>query len=93
MARGNSKHRYEEIRDKVKGDVAEPVAKGAAKGSEKLAEGSEAFAEGARKMADKTRHWADEVTGARRRRNLLLLAIGLTVLGAIILLVMQSSDD
>ncbi|MFP4072625.1 MAG: hypothetical protein ACLFVZ_01175 [Actinomycetota bacterium] len=93
MARGNSKHRIEEIRDKVKSDVAEPVVKGAAKGSEKFAEGSEAFAEGARKMADKTRHWADEVTGARRRRNLILLAVGLTVLGVIILLVMQSSDD
>lgn len=93
MAKGNSKHRYEEIRDKVKSDVAEPVAKGAAKGSEKFAEGSEAFAENARKMADKTRHWADEVTGARRRRNLMLLALGLTVLGAIIFFVMQSSDD
>lgn len=93
MAKDNSKHRYEEIKDKVRSDVAEPVAKGAAIGSEKFAEGSEAFAEGARKMADKTKHWADEVTGARRRRNLMLLAIGLTVLGAIILLAMQSSDD
>ncbi len=93
MAKGNSKHRYEEIKDKVKSDVAEPVVKGAAIGSEKFAEGTEAFAEGARKMADKTRHWADDVTGARRRRNLMLLAIGLTVVGAIVLLVMQSNDD
>lgn len=93
MAKENSKHRYEEIKDKVRSDVAEPVAKGAAIGSEKFAEGSEAFAEGARKMADKTRHWADEVTGARRRRNLMLLALGLTVLGAIILIVIQSSED
>lgn len=93
MAKENSKHRYKEIKDKVRSDVAEPVAKGAAIGSEKLAEGSEAFAEGARKVADKTRHWADEVTGARRRRNLMLLALGLTIVGAIIWLVMQSSDD
>lgn len=93
MAKGNSKHRYEEIKDKVRSDVAEPVVKGAAKGSEKFAEGSEAFAEGARKMADKTKDWADEVTGARRRRNLMLLALALTVVGAIILMVIQSSDD
>lgn len=93
MARGNSKHRIEEIRDKVRSDVAEPVVKGAAKGSEKFAEGTEAFAEGARKMADKTRDWADEVTGARRRRNLILLALALTIVGAIVLFVIQSSDD
>ncbi len=82
-----------DIGDKVKDDVVAPVAKGAAIGSEKLAEGSQAIAEGARKMADKTRHWADDVTGARRRRNLIWLALGLTVLGAVILLLVQSSDD
>lgn len=86
-----------EIGDRVRGDVVAPMAKGAAIGSEKLAEGSEAIAEaiaeGARKVADKTRHWADDVTGARRRRNLIWLALGLTVLGAVILLLIQSSDN
>lgn len=82
-----------EIGDKVKSDVVAPVAKGAAIGSEKLAEGSEAIAEGARRMAEKTRHWADDVTGASRRRNLIWLALGLTVLGAVIWLVIQSSEN
>ena len=82
-----------EIGDKVKDDVVTPVAKGAAIGSEKLAEGSEAIAEGARKMADKTRHWADDMTGARRRRNLMWLAIGLTVIGAVVMLLIRSTDS
>lgn len=92
MAKENSKHRYDEIKDKVRSDVAEPVAKGAAIGSEKFAEGSEALAEGARKMADKTRHWADEVTGARRRRNLMLLALALTIIGAVVVMLIQSTE-
>lgn len=82
------KHRVKD----VKGEVLEPVARGAAIGSEKLAEGSEALAEGARKFADKTRHWADEVTGARRRRNLLWLGLGLTVIGAVIYLVLLNNQ-
>lgn len=77
----------------VKGEVLEPVAKGAAIGSEKLAEGSEAIAEGARRLADKTRHWADDVTGARRRRNLIWLALGLTVVGAVIFLLIRSNES
>lgn len=81
-----------EIGDKVRGDVVAPVAKKAAIGTEKFAEGSEAIAEGARRMADKTRHWADDLTGARRRRNLIWLALGLTVLGAVISLMIQSGD-
>ena len=82
-----------EIGDKVRGDVVAPLAKGAAIGSEKLAEGSAAMADGARWMADKTRHWADDVTGARRRRNLMWLALGLTVLGAVVLLMIRSNQD
>lgn len=82
-----------EIGDKVKDDVVKPVAKGAAIGSEKLAEGSEAIAEGARKMADKTRDWADDMTGARRRRNMMWLAIGLTVIGAVVWLLIRSTED
>ena len=85
-----------EIGHKVKGvtgDVVEPVARGAAIGSERLAEGSEALAEGARKLADKTRGWADEVTGARRRRKLMWLAIGLTVIGAVFYLMFLSNQD
>ncbi len=90
----NSKSSYaKDIGEKVKDDVVAPVVKGAAIGSEKLAEGSEAIAEGARRMADKTKHWADDVTGARRRRNLIWLALGLTVLGGVILLLIQSSDN
>ena len=82
-----------EIGDKVRDDVVAPMAKGAAIGSEKLAEGSEAVAESARRMADKTRHWADDVTGARRRRNMIWLALGLTVLGAVIFLVIRSTES
>lgn len=82
-----------QMTEKVRDDIVEPVAKSAAAGTEKLAKGSEAFAEGARKMADKTQGWADDMTGANRRRNLILLALGLTILGAILLLVIQSSDD
>lgn len=77
----------------VKGEVLEPVARGAAIGSEKLAEGSEAIAEGARRLADKTRHWANDVTGARRRRKLIWLALGLTVLSAAILLLIRSNES
>lgn len=82
-----------EIGDKVKDDVVKPVAKGAAIGSEKIAEGSEAIAEGARKMADKTRDWADDMTGARRRRNMMWLAIGFTVIGAVVWLLIRSTED
>lgn len=81
-----------ELTEKVRGNVVAPVVEGAAIGSERLAEGSEAVAEGARKMADKTRHWADDVSGARRRRNLIWLALGLTVLGGIVLLLIQSDN-
>ena len=77
----------------VKDEVLEPVARGAAIGSEKLAEGSEAIAEGARKLADKTRGWADEVTGAHRRRKLIWLALGLTVVGAVIYLMVRSAES
>lgn len=93
--RNNTKHLAEKVRD----DIVEPVARGAAagtqklaKGSEKLAKGSEAFAEGAQKMADKTQHWADDVTGARRRRNLILLALAITIIGAVIAVLIQSDD-
>lgn len=85
-----------DIGHKVKGvtdEVIEPVARGAAVGSEKLAAGSEAIAEGARKLADMTQHWADEVTGARRRRRLIWVMIGLTVVGAVIYLLVQSNQD
>ncbi|MGH8946960.1 MAG: hypothetical protein ACRDVL_12530 [Acidimicrobiia bacterium] len=77
----------------VTGDVVEPVARGAAIGSEKIAEGSEALAEGARKLADKTRGWADGVTGARRRRKLIWMAVGLTIIGGVIYLLIQLNQD
>ncbi|HZD23028.1 MAG TPA: hypothetical protein VE569_06450 [Acidimicrobiia bacterium] len=85
-----------DIGQKVKGvggEVIEPVARGAAIGSEKLAEGSEALAEGAHKLADMTQHWADEVTGTRRRRNLIWVAAGLTLVVAVIYLLMQSNRE
>jgi len=82
-----------QMTDKVRDDIVEPVAKGAAASTEKLAKGSEAFAEGARKMADKTQGWADDMTGASRRRNLILLALGLTLLGAVIAMLIRSSDS
>lgn len=82
-----------QMTDKVRDDIVEPVAKSAAAGTEKLAKGSEAFAEGARKMADKTQGWADDMTGANRRRNMILVALGLTVLGAVFALLIRSSDS
>lgn len=85
-----------DIGQKVKGvggEVLDPVARGAAVSSERLAAGSEAIAEGARKLADKTQHWADEVTGRRRRRKLLWLALGLTVIGAAVYLLFLSNQD
>ena len=81
-----------QMADKVKDDFVDPVAKSAAKGSDKFAKGSEAFAEGARKMADKTQDWADEMTGARRRRNLILLALALTIIGAVVVMLIQSTE-
>ena len=85
------------ITDKVRDDIVEPVAKGAAAGTEKLArgskkfaQGSEAMAEGARKMADKTQDWADEVTGAHRRRKVIWLVLAITVVGAIIVMIARS---
>jgi X-X-X-Leu-X-X-Gly heptad repeat protein len=77
----------------VSGEVIEPVARGAAVGSEKLAQGSEAIAEGARKLADMTQHWADEVTGIRRRRRLIWMALGLTIVGAVIYLLISSNQS
>lgn len=88
-----SMSRYtKEFGDKVRSDVVQPVAKGAAMGSERLAEGSEAIAHGVRRMADKTRGWADEVTGARRRRNLMWLVLAFTILGAVIWLIQSGQD-
>jgi hypothetical protein len=78
--------------DRVRGDVIPPVAKGAAIGSEKLAEGTEAFAEGARRMADKTRHWADRATGAQRRRKLFWLVLVLGIVGVIVYFMLQSNE-
>ncbi|MBW3666041.1 MAG: hypothetical protein KY394_00455 [Actinobacteria bacterium] len=78
--------------DRVRDDVVPPVAKGAAIGSEKLAEGSEAFAEGARKVADKTRQWADQATGARRRRKLLWMVLALGIVGLIVYFMLQSDE-
>lgn len=77
----------------VKGEVLEPVARGAKIGSKKLAEGSEVVSESARILANKTGHWADEVTGARRRRNLMWAVFGLTVLGAVLYLLLQSDES
>lgn len=89
-----------QVVDKVKEDIVEPVAKGAAtgteklaKGSEKFAKGSEAVADGARKMADKTQDWADDVTGARRQRNLIMLAIAMTIVGAVFAIMMKSNEN
>lgn len=86
-----------QIVDKVRDDIVEPVAKGAAagteklaKGSKKFAQGSEAVAEGARKMADKTQDWADEVTGAQRRRKVIWLVLAITVIGAVIAMMARS---
>lgn len=95
-----------QVADKVRNDIVEPVAKGAAagteklaKGSKKFAKGSEAFAEGSRKMskgtrkmADKTQDWADEMTGVRRRRKFIWLALALTVVGAIVFLMARSES-
>lgn len=93
--RNNTKH----ITDKVRDEIVEPVARGAAagtqtlaKGSEKLAKGSESFAETAQKMADKTQRWADDVTGARQRRNLLLLALAMTIIGVVVASLLKSDD-
>jgi hypothetical protein len=88
-----------EMTDKFKEDVVEPVARGAAastekiaKGSEKFAKGSDVVAENARKMADKTQDWADDVTGASRRRNLILIALALTIIGAVVGMMMRSDS-
>jgi X-X-X-Leu-X-X-Gly heptad repeat protein len=81
-----------EMTNKFKDDIVEPVAKGAAAGSEKFAKGSEALADGARKMADKTQDWADEVTGSNRRRNLILIAVLLTVVGAVVGMLVRSDS-
>lgn len=77
----------------VRGEVIEPTVRGAAVASEKVAEGSEALAHGARKLADKTRGWADGVTGARRRRNFLWLALGFTLIGAVVYLMFLNNQD
>jgi hypothetical protein len=89
----------EKIADKVKGDIVEPVAKGAAtstekvaKGSEKFAKGSEALAENARKMADATQDWADDVTGASTRRNSILVVLGLAIIGVVVYLLSRSDS-
>jgi X-X-X-Leu-X-X-Gly heptad repeat protein len=88
-----------EMTSKFKDDIVEPVAKGAAastkkiaKGSEKFAKGSEALADGARKMADKTQDWADDVTGTNRRRNLILVAVILTIIAAVVGMLVQSDS-
>jgi X-X-X-Leu-X-X-Gly heptad repeat protein len=88
-----------EMTNKFKDDIVEPVAKGAAastekiaKGSEKFAKGSEALADGARKMADKTQDWADDVTGSNRRRNLILAAVILAIIGAVVGMLVQSDS-
>jgi X-X-X-Leu-X-X-Gly heptad repeat protein len=81
-----------EMTNKFKDDIVEPVAKGAAAGSEKFAKGSEALADGARKMADKTQDWADEVTGSNRRRNLILIAVLLTIIGAVVGMLVRSDS-
>jgi hypothetical protein len=77
----------------------EPVARGAAastekiaKGSEKFAKGSDAVAESARKMAEKTQDWADDVTGASKRRNMILIAIAVTIIGAVVGMMMRSDS-
>lgn len=77
----------------MKGEMLEPVAKGAKIGSKKLAEGSEVVSESARILANKTGHWADGVTGARRRRNMMWVVLGLTVLGAVLYLLLQSDES
>jgi len=88
-----------EMTDRLKDEVVEPVAKGAAASTEKIAKGSEKFARGsdvvadsARKMADKTQDWADDVTGASRRRNLILIALAVTIIGAVVGMLIRSDS-
>jgi hypothetical protein len=81
-----------EMTDKFKDDIVEPVARGAAASTEKIAKGSDAVANSARKMADKTQDWADDVTGASRRRNLILIALAVTIIGAVVGMMMRSDS-
>lgn len=81
-----------DIKNRVTDDVIPNVVKGAAVGSEKVAEGSEALAKGARKVADKTTQWADGVTGARRRRKLLWMVLVLGIVGLIVYFMLRSDE-
>lgn len=72
-----------ELADRMKRDVMAPIAESTARSSERLARGSEELASATRQLADRTRRWADDVTGAHKRRIVVLTGVAIGLAGAI----------